>query len=68
MIKSITNCLIIFFIFQQLQSQISSIDKNGYNPFCEKSLHNYKVLNTYEAAFFYKISSRGTGFDISGLK
>ena len=34
MLKSITNFLIIFFIFQQLKSQISQIDQNGYNPFC----------------------------------
>ena len=36
MIKSITNFLIIFFIFQQLKSQISQIDQNGYNPFAMK--------------------------------
>ena len=39
MIKSITNFLIIFFIFQQLQSQIiSQIDQNGYKPFCDETL------------------------------
>ena len=38
MIKSITNFLIIFFIFQQLKSQISQIDKNGYNAFCDETL------------------------------
>ena len=37
MIKSITNFL-IFFIFQQLRSQISKIDQNGYNPFCDETL------------------------------
>ena len=39
MIKSITNVLIIFFIFQQLKSQISKINQNGYNPFCDETLH-----------------------------
>ena len=39
MIKSITNFLIIFFIFQQLESQISQIDQNGFNPFCDETLH-----------------------------
>ena len=34
MLKSITN-----FLFQQLKSQISKIDQNGYNPFCDKTLH-----------------------------
>ena len=41
MIKSITNFLIIFFIFQQLKSQISQIDQNGYNAFCDETLHTY---------------------------
>ena len=39
MIKSITNFLIIFFIFQQLKSKISHIDQNGYNAFCDETLH-----------------------------
>ena len=39
MIKSITNFLIIFYIFQQLKSQISQIDQHGYNLFCDKTLH-----------------------------
>ena len=38
MIKSITNFLIIFFIFQQLKSQISQIDQNGYNAFYDETL------------------------------
>ena len=38
MIKSITNVLIIFFIFQQLKSQISQIDQNGVNPFCDETI------------------------------
>ena len=38
MIKSITNVL-IFFTFQQLKSQISQIAQNGYNPFCDETLH-----------------------------
>ena len=44
MIKSITNFLIIFFVFQQLKSQISQIDQNGYNPFCDETLHKYIFL------------------------
>ena len=39
MIKSITHFLIIFFIFMQLKSQISQIDQNGVNPFCDETLH-----------------------------
>ena len=39
MIKSITNFLIIFFIFQQLKSHISQNDQNGYNAFCDETLH-----------------------------
>ena len=39
MIKSITNFLIIFFIFQQLKSQISQLDQNGVNPFCDETLY-----------------------------
>ena len=45
MIKSITNFLIIFFIFQQLKSQISQIDQNGYNTFCDETLHMQSPLN-----------------------
>ena len=41
MIKSSTNFLIIFFIFQLLKSLISQIDQNGYNPFCDETLHMY---------------------------
>ena len=44
MIKSITNFLIIFFIFKQLKSQISQIDQNGYNAFCDETLHIDLVL------------------------
>ena len=43
MIKSITNFLLIFFIFQQLKSQISQIDQNGYNAFCDETLHLLRV-------------------------
>ena len=39
MIKSITNFLIIFFIFQQLKSQIFQIDQIRYNAFCDETLH-----------------------------
>ena len=44
MIKSITNFLIIFFIFQQLKSQISQIDQNGYNAFCDETLHLFNYV------------------------
>ena len=44
MIKSIANFLIIFFIFQQLKSQISQIDQNGYNAFCDETLHIKECL------------------------
>ena len=43
MIKSITNFLIIFFIFQQLKSQISQIDQNGVNPFWDDI--KYRISN-----------------------
>ena len=39
MIKSIRNFLIIFFISQQLKSQISKFDKNWLIGFCEQTLH-----------------------------
>ena len=39
MIKSIKHILSVFFIFQQLKFQISQIDPNGYNPFCDETLH-----------------------------
>ena len=39
MIKSIIYFLIIFCIFQQFKSQISQIDQNGYNAFCDETLH-----------------------------
>ena len=45
MIKSITNFLIIFFIFQQLKSQISQIDQNGYNAFCDETLHMFEITS-----------------------
>ena len=35
MIKNITKFLIMFYIFQQLKSQI---DQNGVNPFCDETL------------------------------
>ena len=38
MIKCITNFLIIFFIFQQLKSQISEMDQDGFNLFCDETL------------------------------
>ena len=39
MIKSLTNFVTIFFIFWQLQSQITQIDINGYHPFCDETFH-----------------------------
>ena len=45
MIKSIKNFLTIFFIFQQLKSQISQIDQNGYNTFCDETLQIYLKAN-----------------------
>ena len=47
MIKSITNFLIIFFIFQQLKSQISQIDQNGYNAFCDETLQLFLFVLTF---------------------
>ena len=44
MIKSITNFPIIFFIFQQLKSQISQIDQNGYDLFCDETLHIFITM------------------------
>ena len=46
MIKSITNFLIIFFIFQQLKSQISQIDQNGVKPFCDETLQMHHASKT----------------------
>ena len=40
MMKNMTHFLIIFFVFQQLQSQISKIDKNGYH-FLYLNFHMY---------------------------
>ena len=42
--SSITNFLMIFFTFLQLQSQISQIDNNGDNLFCNKTLHVFKTM------------------------
>ena len=53
MIKSITNFLIIFFIFQQLKSQISQIDQNGVKPFCDETLHMLQILLIYIFTFFF---------------
>ena len=44
MIKSIINFLIIFFIFpKQLEYEIYRIDQNGYDPFCDETLHTYDL-------------------------
>ena len=55
MIKSITNFLIIFFIFQQLKSQISQIDQNGYNAFCDETLHMLVQKNLSVEYIMYKV-------------
>jgi len=47
MTKSITNFFIIFFIIQQLKSQISQIDQNGYIAFCDETLHILPLLESY---------------------
>ena len=68
MIKSITNFLIIFFIFQQLKSQISQIDQNGVNPFCDETLQIQeiyaRVQNFRQAFVAHKFSSF---WDFGGL-
>ena len=56
MIKSITNFLIILFTFQQLKSQISQIDQNGYNLFCDKILHVFMSFQGNESKKNYQIS------------
>ena len=72
MIKSIKHFLIIFFIFQQLKSQI---DQNGVNPFCDETLHintdishNVRVTSSRKGAVVYWIehfvsASKGRAFD-----
>ena len=54
MIKSITNVLIIFFIFQQLKSQISQIDQNGYNAFCDETLQFVTLIETCKMVDIWK--------------
>ena len=43
--------LLFFYIFQQLESQISKIDQNGYNSFCDYNssicLHSNKGISIY---------------------
>ena len=56
MIKSIKNFLIIFFIFQQLESQISKIYQNGYNPFCDETLHLHHELATVSQVLYVTIT------------
>ena len=54
MMKSITHFLIIFFIIQQLKSQISKIDQNGYNPFFDETLHLYVLTLICTDVIFLK--------------
>ena len=74
MIKSITNFLIIFFIFQQLKSQISQIDQHGYNAFCDETLHisskvtdNFCVKDKPKINKPPKYSIAGKGFKFAHL-
>ena len=57
MIKSITNFLINFCIFQQLKSQISQIDQNGYNAFCDETLHimniDFSLMHQFETELMF---------------
>ena len=55
MIKSITNVLIILFIFQQFKSQISQIDQNGYNAFCDETLHILLYVVIFAVDLFSRI-------------
>ena len=48
--KYYTFFCITFFVFQQLKSQISQIDQNGYNAFCDETLH-IKAITTIRAQF-----------------
>ena len=59
MTKCITNFLIIFFIFQQLKSQISKIDQTGYKPFCDESLQFHKIeISTRHLRYYVRGKSR----------
>ena len=49
MIKRITDFLIIFYIFQQLKSQISQSDQNGFNPFCDETLQIVSVTKVMKS-------------------
>ena len=60
MIKSITNFLIIFFIFQQLKFQISQIDQNGVKPFCDETLHMNYVETCTKIALFVTVEQLST--------
>ena len=46
-----TNFLIVFLIFGQLQSQISQIDKYGYNPFCDETHQIFNIELCSERRF-----------------
>ena len=64
MIKSITKFLIIFFIFQQLKSQISQIDQNEYNAFCDETLQIQLLQRTQQCEPKYNLwpyKRRNTG-------
>ena len=60
MIESMLNFLIIFFIFQQLKSQISCIDQNGVNPFCDKTLHIYHFIGFPFISYFISLIDKTT--------
>ena len=45
---------LVSYIFQQLKSEISQIDQNGVNPFCDKTLHIMTHI-LGRAVFFYNV-------------
>ena len=63
MTQSMTQFVIMFFIFQLLTSQI---DQNGVNPFCDDTLHilsftcEYAQYGYYEVAFLCLLTDHVT--------
>ena len=62
MIKSITNFLIICFIFQQLKSQISQIDQNGVNLFCDETLQIHVYLRIKDKIVYTELVALAISF------
>ena len=52
-------------IFQQLKSQISQIDQNGFNPFCDKTLHIKARLILYLLDIKSIINSQSSSCELS---